>query len=162
MILRGLTLGIALLAMTQILAVPARAEVDLEKANSCIQEEIGAGQQPTACVDEAHVECISVPEGTPAIASLCFREAQDVWSAGIKGLMEQIRAGAAEDLAVIAGIEVKYDLLAGLLQCDRMEELALAVSNLTEDAILRQKSHCEATASGLVYARLFWRARDLR
>jgi hypothetical protein len=39
--------------------------------------------------------------------------------------------------------------------------LALAVSSQSDDGIVRGKTRCEATASGLAYARLRWRARDL-
>lgn len=139
----------------------AGAEEGLAASDECILGKFAAGQQPTACIDEAHGTCLKTPSAMPSVASVCFRAAQDRWSAGIKALMEAVRAKASKDVAVLASIEVKYDLLAGLMQCDRMEELSMALSELSQEDVLRQKTHCAATASGLAYARLRWRTRDL-
>lgn len=139
----------------------AAAADQLETADACILERFEAGTPVTACIDAAHATCLAEPEDTAAVASVCFRTAQEGWNAGIKALMDQIRGGASDDIATVAAIEVKYDVLAALMQCDRMQELALAVSDLSQQAILRRKSQCDATGLGLAYARLKLRARDI-
>ncbi len=154
--------GVCALAATTLFLTPyAKADEALDRANTCILEETEAGRQPTNCIDDVQKECLAVPEGTPAVATLCFREAKDRWNGGIRGLMEKIKATGNQDMAIVAGIEVKYDILSGLIQCDRIEELARTVSGKSPDVIQRQKNQCIATTSGLAYARLKWRARAL-
>ena len=72
----------------------------------------------------------------------------------------RVQSTGPEDLAVVAGIETKYDILSGLMQCDRMKELAQAMSEDTPEAVQRQYAQCSATAAGLAYARLHWRTRE--
>lgn len=139
----------------------ARAELDLPAADSCLEDRVSAGKSPADCIEAAHAACQTIPEETPAVAMVCFREARGSWDAGIAEEMARIRDKAPEKIAAIAGIEVKYDLLASLTQCDRMEELALVASHATAETIQRQKSRCEATASGLAYLRLKLRARGI-
>jgi hypothetical protein len=64
------------------------------------------------------------------------------------------------DIATIAAIEVKYDLLTALLMCDRMEELQLAVGQIAEEDLLLGVAQCKAQAAASSYVRLFARARD--
>lgn len=152
------TLGVSALAL---FAAPARADLDLAPVDACIVAALAAGQAPSACVDAAHAPCMAEPEDAPAVASLCFVGARDDWSAGIAGLMQTVKAGAPDELAAVIGIEVKYDLLGGLLQCDRLEELALAVGALDAERIALQKTRCAAVASGLAYVRLKARIETL-
>lgn len=143
-------------------ATPALADVDFVAADACIQGRIEAGQPVLECIEAASADCAANGSDASSTAALCFREVKDGWSAGIKTLLDKVNAAASEDIATIAAIEVKYDILTGLLQCDRMEELALAVSDQPAEEILRQKSQCEAMVSGNAYARLFWRSRDVK
>ncbi len=151
---------IPLLLMT-LSALPALAEVDLDRVDACVAERIGAQQPPAPCVDSAQSACTLAQAEAPSAAALCYVEARRVWSDGISATMELLRRSATEQIAAIAGIEVKYDILANLLQCDRLEELALLAGQHSEEVIRLNKTRCEATASGLVYTRLKWRARGL-
>ena len=144
------------------LANPAIAEVDLTTVNSCLTERLAGGEPPATCIDDAQVACMNVSRETPAVATLCFVEAEQEWQAAIASLMKTISQNAPEEIAAIAGIEARYDLLSALLQCNRMEELSLAVGRETGEAIQRQNAHCKANAAGLTYARIFLRSRDLR
>lgn len=143
------------------LAAPALAQVDLPAADACLTERLGAGQNPAACVEAAHADCVATPPDAPALATVCFREARSAWDRGIGAEMARIAARADERIAAIAGIELKYDLIASRTQCDRMEELALAASSASPEDILRQKSRCEAAAAGLAYLRLKLRAQSI-
>lgn len=139
----------------------AYAEVTLEAVDACINSQIAAGADISSCVMDAHAECFSIDESTPLVAVVCFHDAGEVWNGGIRSLMETVITKAPEDISAIAGIETKYDILSGLMQCDRMQELSLAVSSQTGEEIQRQKAQCDATAVGIAYSRLFWRSRDL-
>lgn len=139
---------------------PARAEVVLDQVARCIEHSRQSGTVPTACIDTAQADCLSLPAETPAVAILCYARARESWDSGITQRMAEIRATAPEQIAAIAGIEVKYDLLASLVQCDRLEELA-RLSSQTAETVQRQKARCTATASGLAYMRLLWRSQDL-
>ena len=152
------TLCAAVLAAA--LPLPATAEIALGTVRDCVARHAANQTVPTACVDEAMSECIGLPGDAPALASQCFRAARDGWSAGIAARMEQLRAAAPGKLAAIAGVEVKYDLIAGLTQCDRMQELAL-IGDRPLDQVQREADRCAATAAGLAYVRLLWRSRDL-
>ncbi len=136
----------------------AEAEVALQEVNGCIENARSLGTSPMTCVDNAHVPCLEIPAETPNVATLCFKEAQDTWSGAMTTALEVIKDNLP-DIAPIASIEVKYDLLSGLLQCDRMAELA-ALQNAEDEKILLQKTRCSATASGLAYVRLVWRAPE--
>lgn len=152
----ALCLGISALG-----SAPARAGVDLGEIDACVAAAMAAGQPATACVDAAHAACMETPDDAPAVAGLCFLEAKDAWSAGIADLMAVARDTAPEDLAAVLAIEVKYDLLGGLLQCDRLDELAHAVGNQAAEQVRMQKTRCEAVAAGLAYTRLRARIETL-
>lgn len=148
------------LGLVLMLAGPAAAEVDLGAVAACAASHKAAGTVPAPCVAEAMAACHAVPADAPALASACYRDAREVWSQGIAAHMATIRESAPEEIAAIAGVEVKYDLLAGLIQCDRMEALALIGPAEAAD-IQRQKDGCAATAAGTAYLRLVWRSQGL-
>ena len=144
-----------------VLAPPAQAEprLDLDAVRSCVETAAELGRKPTTCVDDAHAPCLQVSTETPAVAGLCFAETRQEWTDAIAARMADLGEKAPERIAALAGIEVKYDLLSALVQCDRMEELAL-LRELPAEEIQLQKSRCTATASGLAYIRLLWRLPD--
>ena len=156
------TLLIAISAAGFGMAGAAYAGVDLESAGTCISDAMGSGTSPVSCIETAQIDCSTIPEDTPAVAQLCYSEAKDAWSEGIAASMQALKDSAPADALSISQIEAKYDILAGFLQCDRMEELSLAVSDISSDKIATQKAHCAATASGLAYARLLWRVQSLQ
>ena len=135
----------------------AAAEPDLAQLRACVAEDPG---QSAACLNRALSECLAYPAEAPAAATLCFRDARQVFSDAVAARMAALRETAPEGVAAVAGIEVKYDMLAHLLQCDRLEELALLEAGPTE-AITRQKARCTATAAGVVYLRMIQRAGPL-
>lgn len=139
----------------------AGAEVDLTAADTCLTQRIEAGQNPATCVEDAQAYCRLTPQDAPALAAVCFRDAQAEWDRGITEEMGRIRQRAEPRIAAIAGIELKYDLIASRTQCDRMEELALAASAEPPETIQRRKSRCQASAAGLAYLRLKLRARSI-
>ncbi|MDQ2088891.1 hypothetical protein [Marimonas arenosa] len=141
--------------------VPVLAGVDLTAAETCMAQQIASGQNPALCLDTAHADCLLSPADAPAVATLCFTEARKAWDAGIAAEMARIRDNAPEKIAAIAAIEVKYDLLTGLTQCDRMEELAKVASEEPADSIQRQKARCTASSAGLAYLRLRYRGSDI-
>lgn len=160
MLLRTFCL-LAPLAAQLALSAPAMAEMDLDGVNSCLSDRLAAGQPPATCLDEAHSACTAVNSDRPAVAALCFVEMEKDWQSGIAALMTIIKEKAPKEIAAIAGVEGKYDLLSALLQCSRMEELALVVGRESDEAIIRQNARCKANAAGLTYARLFLRSRNL-
>ena len=143
------------------LAGPAAADIDLAAFDACVEARIASDTPAADCVHAAHATCMSFdPEHEAASATLCFVNAKDGWSEGIRTQLAKIADSAEENIAAIAGIEVKYDLLANLLQCDRMNELARLTE--TPGAIVSlQKARCEATASGLALTKLVLQSRNL-
>lgn len=153
------TLGLA--ACASLIALPLWAGATLAEIDTCIETAATDGTVPTACVELAHSECVEFPQDMGASAALCFTQAKEMWSEGISARMAQVNASAPPEIAAIAGIEVKYDLLSALVQCDRMEELNQLREGVTSEDVLRQKTACTSTASGLAYTKLTWRARQL-
>ncbi len=151
------------LALAFTLAAAAAAadapRADIAGVQRCVAAAMAQDRRPQGCVDAAHAPCLRVPAETPAVASLCFARARDDWSAAIAARMQALRAEAPEDMAARAGIEVKYDLLAALVQCDRMEAIARLRAAPAERVQLH-KTRCTATASGLACIRLLWRLPD--
>ncbi|SPF78017.1 hypothetical protein [Pseudoprimorskyibacter insulae] len=144
----------ATLGLCLCMATPLFAEVDLAAYNTCIEAQIAANQPAAQCMQQQHAFCDSYPaDDAPAAATLCYIEAKDTWSGGIAARLDAIRAKGNEKITAIAGIEVKYDLLANLLQCDRIEELA-GLSDLPAEAITLQKARCQAAAAGLALTKL--------
>lgn len=147
------------LALACATSTVAEESVDLDAVRSCVATALDLDKKPTGCVDSAHTACLRISSDTPAVAALCFEDRRADWSTAITQRMDHLRSAAPERIAALAGIEVKYDLLASLVQCDRMEELAL-LREVAAEEIQIQKSRCEATASGLAYIRLLWRLPD--
>ncbi|WP_417241338.1 hypothetical protein [Celeribacter sp.] len=156
-----LATGIAFAMATTLPALPLWAGTTIADVDACMDTAAENGTLPTACVDNAHKECLEFPEDMQASAALCFTQAREMWTDGISAKLDDITATAPPQIAKIAGIEVKYDLLSALVQCDRMEELNGLREEATAEEILRQKTACTATASGLAYTKLAWRSRQL-
>jgi hypothetical protein len=142
--------------------VAVAADFDLEAVDACLIQSVDAGQPPSSCMDTAHAECMATDNEAPAVATLCFVEAERIWQTGISDLVQRISEKAPEEITTIARIEAKYDLLSALLQCSRIEDLSLAVGRETEANILRRNARCKSNAAGLTYTRLFLRSRDMR
>lgn len=159
MIARALLTGISLALGA--LAMPAAAQVNIESVNTCVTGAIESGTSPTECIEQAHTDCLNAMADTPTVATLCFVTAKEAWNAGISTAMSDVTAIASETIAAIAGVELKYDILGNLVQCDRMEELALLAETASPEQILLQKTRCTARALGMAYIRLRWRADQL-
>jgi hypothetical protein len=138
---------------------PALAK-DPQTPQACIDAQLQAGAPPAECVNRHQAECFQYEEGSAASLS-CFLKAKDDWGDLIKERMDQIAAAAPEEIRAIAGIEVKYDLQANLLQCDRMRELTL-VRKDPDDATAVANARCEATAVGLAYVKLYLQSNDIK
>ena len=147
----------SLIAALALLTGPAWAEVDLPTAQSCFTARTDA----TTCIDAAQEDCLTELQSAPAAAALCYGKAQAVWGSGITARMDAIATQADETLTAVARIETQYDLLANMLQCDKVEALSKAASDLTGEQILAQKAACQSTATGLTYMRLFMRSRAM-
>lgn len=144
------------------LAGPALAQIDVAAAKACITDRIDTGENPALCIDEAHATCQATPADSPAVAILCFRNAKADWDGAIAAEMDRIRNRADDRIAAIAAIELKYDLIASLTQCSRMEELAQVGTDTPAETIQRQKARCEASAAGLTYLRALLRGRSIK
>lgn len=140
-----------------LLGTPALAAVDLSAAQACFI----AKTEPTTCIDAAQADCMASLSEAPSAATVCFRAAQEVWSEGIGAQINVIASQPDETLTAVARIETKYDLLTNMLQCDKIEDLSKAASDLTGEMIAAQKAACQSTASGLSYMRLMLRSRSL-
>lgn len=154
--------AVAAAALVALLPTAAWAEIDLAAVSDCLERPRteGAAGGAADCVSDAMAACRVIPPDAPALASQCYRAAQAEWSQGITARMAGLRAAAPETIAAIAAIEVKYDLLNGLMQCDRLRDLAL-LGDAPEATIQREADRCAAEATGRAYVRLIWRARDL-
>lgn len=152
--------AVAAAALLVVLPTAAWPEIDLAAVAACIDRPRTEGGVAVDCVAEAMTTCRVIPPEAPALASQCYRTARAEWSQGITSRMAGLRSSAPETIAAIAAIEVKYDLLSGLMQCDRMRDLAL-LGDAPEETIQREADRCAADAAGRAYVRLIWRARDL-
>lgn len=154
------------LGLVAFLAGPAQAEVNLDNFHQCLEAQIAANAPALACVQAEQSECSNYQaEKAPAAATLCLVKANDIWSEAIRTTLADIRTKVQDtdqaQIADIAEIEVKYDVLSGLLQCDRVQELAL-LGDTSSERINVQKSTCTATTMGLSYAKLRLQSRGLR
>jgi hypothetical protein len=140
-------------------SLPGRAAITEADISACLNAP-EAREDPALCVAAAHAACRAFPETAPSAAAECFLEARAEWGTLIAAQMETIAAKASERVAQVARIEVKYDLLANLLHCDRMEELAV-LGGMEDEHLLRQRAQCEATASGLTYLKLLRRSEGI-
>ena len=129
-------------------------------AKSCFDDMIETNQPVASCVQDAQAICLS--HDAPSLAGAdCYRRAKEHWGTQIAARMDQIKAVASEDVSVIAGIEVKYDLKGNLMQCDRMEELSL-VRKDPDDETIYTRMRCQASAVGLAYAKLYYQSHSIQ
>ncbi|WP_417724040.1 hypothetical protein [Salipiger sp.] len=151
----ALRMGIPLISLA-LWAFPVMAEevvIDRESVGTCLQEESSAAD-PGRCVTAAHESCfLYPPDEAAASATLCFREAAPQWGALIAERMQALQAALPADGYAAVQINARYDLLANMLQCERMTALSEA-GGMEADLRTLQQARCEATASGLVYVRL--------
>lgn len=154
--------GLLAMGLATALAGPVAAQIDIATVQTCMTNRIDTGENPAICIDEAQATCQATPADSPAVAILCFRNARSDWDAAITAEMARIRDRADDRIAAIAAVELKYDLLASLTQCDRMEELARVGTDTPAETIQRQKARCEASASGLAYLRAMLRGRSIK
>ncbi|MGY3439064.1 MULTISPECIES: hypothetical protein [unclassified Marinovum] len=142
-------------------AETAPTKMDIAGFRACIDTQIAAQAPTQSCIQAELRACgtIDTTEGAAA-AVLCYVEAKNSWTGAIKTRLNELRAAADEKIADIAGVEVKYDVLSGLLQCDRLQELSL-LTDRSSDEINIQKSGCTATTMGLAYAKLLVQSRNL-
>lgn len=133
---------------------------EFDGADACLQTQIDANQPIAKCVHGSQAICLSFDAPSMSGAD-CYRRAKVHWGDLISQRMTEIGNRASEEVAAIAGIEVKYDLKSNLTQCDRMEELALVQRDPDQETVyLRMR--CEATAVGLAYAKLYFQSSRLK
>ncbi|WP_212523345.1 hypothetical protein [Actibacterium sp. MT2.3-13A] len=149
----------ALCSLAMLGAAPGQAAETDESPRACVEAQAAAGAPAADCVNRAHAACLQFEQGSAA-GIACFLEAKDAWGERIRTRMEEIGAAASEEIAMIAGIEVKYDLQANLLQCDRMRELTL-VRQDPDAATTHANARCEATAVGLAYVKLLLQSEKI-
>lgn len=135
--------------------------VPAEQVEACVSAQAGKGQPVLACINEAQNACIAYTVDAPQAATLCFINAKETWVDYIGTRMAFVAEKGGDDIAAVAGIEVKYDLLQNQLQCQRMFELALLRVDPSEQTQM-QAARCEATAGGLVYAKLVAQSQSLK
>lgn len=152
-------LGAVFAAVVALSGSAASAE-EFGDAQSCLDTRIEANEPVAECVNEVQATCMSFDAPSFAGAD-CYRRAKDHWGGLISARMERIEGMASEELAAIAGIEVKYDLKLNLMQCDRMEELSL-VRKDPDDETVYTRMRCEATAVGLAYAKLYYQSGGMQ
>ena len=129
-------------------------EASLDQAELCLTESIKAAANPAECLMKVHSPCLAYSQATAPQASLCFVEMRKGWDAKIKTLLEEVSVSGDAKLAASVRIESKYELLANLLNCDRLDELAELYAQPETERIL-QKTRCEATASAVTFIKLF-------
>lgn len=126
----------------------------IETFDACLTKKSPSEEAVRHCLLTSLEECITEPADVPAVATVCFRDNGSAYETGLKETIASVTSEMSEKNAVILRIDLKYELLAGLLQCDRLEELGLAVSDLSSEVIQRTRAQCEAMAVGLLYGRL--------
>ena len=136
---------------------PAAADVSLSAAQSCFIAKTDA----TTCIDTAQTDCMASLQTAPAAATLCYTQARTVWEQGLTDRIAAIATQPDDTLTAVARIETRFDLLANMLQCDKIEALSKAASDLTGPEIAAQKAACQSTATGLSYMRLYMRSRTM-
>ena len=135
------------------LGAAAEIEIDPVGVRTCLRGE-AAQQDPAHCVTAAHTACLSfpTPEATAA-ATLCFAEARDQWNAAIGAGMAAVSETLDETQLGTLQVNLRFDLMGDMLQCDRMQALA-ELSETPDEQIALQSSRCGAVASGLTFVRL--------
>lgn len=155
-----MTIRLSLTLAALMFGAPAYAQLASD-ANplACAEQAINENRRVPECVQEAQLPCLEFEGGSEA-GIACYLAAKDDWGALIATRMDEIRAEAPEEIAAIAGIEVKYDLQFGLLQCARAEELTLVRDEKTP-LVQHQTARCEATAFGMLYLKLLMQSGAL-
>lgn len=126
---------------------------------ACVEAQVQKGAPVAECVNAAQVQCLEFKDASPA-ATECFMGFKERWGAMISARMKEIEAAAPANITSVAKIELKYDMMQNLLQCDRIEELAM-LTQPDEAAIVWQRARCEATATGLVFVKLVLQSRGI-
>lgn len=135
-------------------ALPTFGQEARATLEACLAQRIDNEAQMLNCVTEALSPCLAEPDDMNSVAALCFRDSRRQFDQGLSARMVDLRGQADDTLVTLVSIELKYDIFSGLLQCDRLEELARALSEISQEAVQRQKAQCQATTSGLALARL--------
>ena len=132
-----------------------------EQVETCLAAQMENGGPSIACVNEALGACIQFTADAPQAALQCFLQSQTTWKDYTSARMEFVRETGGEDIAAVAGIEVKFDLLQNKLQCQRMSELSMLRAAPTEQTQITA-ARCDATANGLVFAKLFAQSANMK
>lgn len=123
-------------------------------AEACLASAVRNGTDPALCLDASDAACMDNAPETPAVSTACFAENRAQWGAAIGKRMKSLPDDTA---TTVARIEAKYDVIGAMVQCDRIEALAKAASDLDGPQIALQKERCLARANALTYVRLFVR-----
>lgn len=67
---------VSAMAFGMAFAGPAAADVDLPAATACFDAGGAWSKQAIACIETAHLPCLSNAMETPAVATLCFQKAR--------------------------------------------------------------------------------------
>lgn len=132
-----------------------------DQVEACLATQLKSGGPSIACVNEALGSCIQFTADAPQAALQCFLQAQSTWTQFISARMDFVREKGGENIAAVAGIEVKFDLLQNKLQCQRMSELSMLRAAPTEQTQITA-ARCDATANGLVFAKLFAQSANMK
>lgn len=132
-----------------------------DQVEACLLTQLSNGAPSIACINEALGACIQFTGDAPQAALQCFLEAQKTWTRYIGARMDFVLEKGGEDIAAVAGIEVKFDLLQNKLQCQRMSELSMLQAAPTEQTQITA-ARCDATANGLVFAKLVAQSENLK
>lgn len=146
-------------------ALPSLATADgmasSETVEACVTAQVEAGAPVADCVNEVQAACLEYPADAALAATACFLDAKEAWGSYIAARMETVRQSAPAEISAVAEIEVRYDLLQNLMQCDRMQELVL-LRQEPSDATQLQKARCEATATGLAFVKMLLQSREFQ
>lgn len=148
------------LALPQIAAAQGAAPKDSRTdPRACVEAQAEKGAPVAECVNAAQVQCLEFQDASPA-ATECFIAFKESWGEMISARMQEIEAAAPAQITALAKIELKYDMMQNLLQCDRIEELAM-LTRPDEAALVWQRARCEATATGLAFIKLVLQSRGI-
>ncbi|ASM72182.1 MULTISPECIES: hypothetical protein [Roseobacteraceae] len=126
----------------------------VQGAEACLAKAMQNGTDPTLCLDAPDAACMDNAQETPVVSTSCFAENRAQWGAAIGKRMDMLPDTTD---TTVARIEARYDVIGAMVQCDRIEALAKAASDLSGPQIALQKERCLARANALTYVRLFAR-----
>lgn len=141
-------------------AAAAEGIASADEVGACVTAQIAANRAVADCVNQAQVACLGLAEGAPVAGLACYLEAEAAWRGYATLRLREIAEAAPEEIASIAAIELRYDVLQNLLQCDKMLEL-MHLREEPSAATRLQKARCDATALGLAYVKLRLQSRDI-